>query len=286
MRKLIFVYSFQAIASFGALEAIEFNEIREKDNISSLRSSSFQEEMKPEDFKVAYDAEGKMSIQLETSRLLIRTCGPQDFPLLEKLWTDPQVAQTLFSDGQVPPQTQIQNALGYWDRLQAKKSFLTGFLVFEKGTEKLAGYVAVSPMYQDQSKHVHIEYALHSHTWKKGYGSEIVNSVIHSYLETDKVSTQLKSNDFYKVKTWVDPNNVASTKILEKTGFTVVQDSTPEAELEHHLKLEYTLKMPLTPSEKIVPLTPSEKVIPLTSSEKMWKMVYTTVFNLLPSFHL
>jgi RimJ/RimL family protein N-acetyltransferase len=83
------------------------------------------------------------------------------------------------------------------------------FKVFEASTNNYMGLCAIIP--NDDFTEVEIEYMLLPNYWGSGYGSEIVEVLLH------------KSNNIKSIKqvvAYVDPNNIASKKILLKRGFS------------------------------------------------------------------
>lgn len=82
------------------------------------------------------------------------------------------------------------------------------FKVFEKNTSTFMGSGAL--IVNNDFTEAEIEYMLLPEYWGKGYGSEIVNELLNKAKETKSI---------HQVTAIIDPNNIASRKILLHNGF-------------------------------------------------------------------
>lgn len=83
-----------------------------------------------------------------------------------------------------------------------------GFKVFEKDTNTFMGSSAL--IINNDFTEAEIEYMLLPDYWGKGYGSEIVRELLKKAEETTSIQ---------QVTAIIDPNNIASKKILLNNGF-------------------------------------------------------------------
>ncbi|WP_454053121.1 GNAT family N-acetyltransferase [Clostridium sp. Marseille-Q7071] len=83
-----------------------------------------------------------------------------------------------------------------------------GFKVFEKSTNTFIGLGSL--LISDDFTEVEVEYLLLPEYWGKGYGSEIVDNLLNKAKETKSIQ---------RATAIIDPNNIASKKILLKNGF-------------------------------------------------------------------
>ena len=92
---------------------------------------------------------------------------------------------------------------------KAKEQKLNGyefrFGIIEKSSETLIGTI----MYQPIKNKAIIGYSIDEKFWNKGYASEVVKIILN----------ELKTKKFIIIEAWVNKQNVASSKVLEKNGF-------------------------------------------------------------------
>lgn len=84
-----------------------------------------------------------------------------------------------------------------------------GFKVFERSTNTFIGLGAL--LVNDNFAEVEVEYSLLPEYWGKGYGSEITENLLNKAEEIKGMQ---------QATAIIDPNNIASKKILLKNGFT------------------------------------------------------------------
>lgn len=84
-----------------------------------------------------------------------------------------------------------------------------GFKVFENSTNTFIGLGAL--LVNDNFTEGEVEYSLLPEYWGKGYGSEIVKNLLKKVEEIKGMQ---------RATAIIDPNNIASKKILLKNGFT------------------------------------------------------------------
>ncbi|MDU1350394.1 GNAT family N-acetyltransferase [uncultured Clostridium sp.] len=84
-----------------------------------------------------------------------------------------------------------------------------GFKVFEESTNTFIGLGAL--LVNDNFTEVEVEYSLLPEYWGKGYGSEIAENLLKKVEETKGMQ---------RATAIIDPNNIASKKIVLKNGFT------------------------------------------------------------------
>ncbi|WP_291582250.1 GNAT family N-acetyltransferase [Clostridium sp. UBA6640] len=90
-----------------------------------------------------------------------------------------------------------------------KEESFGGFKVFENSTNTFIGLGAL--LVNENFTEVEVEYSLLPECWGKGYGSEIVEKLLNKAKETKGIQ---------RATAIIDPNNIASKKILLKNGFT------------------------------------------------------------------
>lgn len=121
----------------------------------------------------------------------------------------------------------LEEAIKYYTRLLDNNKICEdfgAFKVFQKGTKAYMGMGAIVP--SEDFTEAEVEYLLLPEFWGKGYGTEIVGCLL------DKTGS---NEALQQVVATIDPQNIASKKILLKHGFKSQKlykvDDDTEAEL-------------------------------------------------------
>lgn len=149
-----------------------------------------------------------MIIFLETKRLILKLHELADFDNLLALRSDPDVMKYI-GDGFTHKEEQVKRFLNITISYQEKHGI--GFCsVFEKESGNFIGQAGLFHLgYSDEQPEIEIAYRLHKAYWGKGYATELAKALIRwgfDHLSVDKLIAA------------VDPNNVASQKVLKKAG--------------------------------------------------------------------
>jgi [ribosomal protein S5]-alanine N-acetyltransferase len=141
----------------------------------------------------------------ETDRLILRPLREADFPDYFEYAQDPAVA----SSGMWIPYETEEDARAEFTRLLSfyPRGFM-GWALELKDDGKMIGRCQLDDYNPDDAR-ADISYALHQRYWQRGYTSEAVERIMRYGFE------DLKLN---RISATVFPDNVGSTRILEKQG--------------------------------------------------------------------
>lgn len=150
-----------------------------------------------------------MNIFLETERLILRLPTRSDLENLLALRSDPDVMKYI-GDGSTHTQAQVERFLNIAIPYQEKYGF--GFCcVFEKETDAFVGQAGLFHKgFDDEQPDIELAYRLHKKYWGRGYATELAKALIHWAFENLK---------FEKIVAAAEPENIASQKVLLKSGF-------------------------------------------------------------------
>ncbi|KTC84239.1 MULTISPECIES: GNAT family N-acetyltransferase [Legionella] len=148
----------------------------------------------------------KMSLLIETKRLLIKIPILDDLDNWNSLHSDPEVMRFM---GGSKTRTTVQEWLES-DILHYKKHGFCMGSVFDKNNKKFMGRAGLVYLdHDDTQPDIEIGYVLHKEQWNKGYGLELVLALIGWGF------SQLNVNRLVAV---TRPENKRSQKILEKAN--------------------------------------------------------------------
>jgi len=148
-----------------------------------------------------------MNIQIETERLILNNYSVNDLANVHKLKSDPmvwkfstKVDSTKLEDAKI----YLESVLKNYD--ENKCDFQGLFL---RDTMKFIGEAGILSFNKECNRCV-LGYNLLSEFWGNGYATEITKALVKHYFEVENVE---------RVEALVGCGNVASRKVLEKSGF-------------------------------------------------------------------
>lgn len=152
-----------------------------------------------------------MKTIIETKRLLIREINSDDIDCFLDIYTDSENLRFI-------PISDLN-----WSRKKLKEKYdktnqdyKNGFGIYAaqiKNNSKIIGEVGLFNSFQDLN-HLELGYILDKNFWRKGYGTEICNSLIHYDFNTLNLS---------KITARMFKQNVASIGLSEKCGMKLIQ---------------------------------------------------------------
>lgn len=147
-------------------------------------------------------------VHIRTQRLQMRPLVPTDAEQLYRIYSDSEFMRYWSS----APWTSIEQATSLIERdrreLAAGEHLRLGILLNED--ESLIGTCSLFN-FNVQSSRAEIGYGIASNHWRRGYMQEAVSALIRFAF------TELGLN---RIEADIDPRNIASTRSLEKLGFT------------------------------------------------------------------
>jgi RimJ/RimL family protein N-acetyltransferase len=153
-----------------------------------------------------------MRVFLETKRLMLKTPELSDIDNLVALRSDHEVMKHT-GEGSAQTEEQVREYLNFAISYQ-KKHGMGFYLVFEKGNGEFIGEAGLFHLlFDDTQPEIEIGYHLHKKFWRKGYATELAKALIQWGFQNLSVN---------KLVAGMYPENVASQKVLKKSGFDCV----------------------------------------------------------------
>lgn len=148
---------------------------------------------------------------LETKRTIIKLASISDFDNILALRSDPQVQQ--YTTQPVATKKDIQRFLDFAIPYQNKHGHGMAS-VFEKSTGNFIGQAGIFHVgYYDKQPEIEIGYRFHVKYWGKGFATEITKALVTWGFKNLNINT---------IVSFVEPDNIASKRVLEKSGFKYI----------------------------------------------------------------
>ena len=148
-------------------------------------------------------------MNIESKRLIIRPAIFDDFPVLLYYYNKEKNMQFIQSGKHDWSQNEV---LKKWDDLN-KGNNIGLRIIIEKETGAIIGECGFLQLKKNDPSHIEIGYMLDESYWQNGYGSEIVEALIN-YGKNEM--------NLPKLKAGVNAQNIYSIRILEKHGFSEI----------------------------------------------------------------
>jgi len=143
---------------------------------------------------------------IDTPRLRLRPCTPDDTPALHALWTDPDVRRHLWDDDVIST-ARAAATVAAGVASFAERGFGLWVVVPRDG-DRLVGFCGLRAV---AGGDVELVYGIAPDRWRRGLATEAVRAVLGHALKTlglDRVAGE------------TDPPNAASLRVMEKAGMT------------------------------------------------------------------
>lgn len=151
----------------------------------------------------------------QAERLYIRKLTYDDLHDLHKLQSNPNVMKYIINR----PKTMKENEKELNKIIQHYSETNNEFLVLAVCSKETHEFIGTCAVIKNENNEFEVGYRILEELWGNGYGSEILNLII-SY------SSELRRLDYIVAS--VDAENIHSIKILEKCGFTLVNETVDE----------------------------------------------------------
>ncbi len=153
---------------------------------------------------------GEPMVIIETPRLLLRTWTIDDAPAALAIWGDPVVMKYIDSGQTLPDLDAVRQAVA-----RAIESYehrgLCLWPVIEKASGRLIGCCGFHAF--EGGPALELAFHLARSDWAKGYATEAARACVE-YAFHSLVATRIVAS--------AHPDNIASIRVLEKTGFLLV----------------------------------------------------------------
>lgn len=126
-----------------------------------------------------------------------------------------------YLDGRIFSRTETNKRVSSWcDRWHSEK--LSCWLI--RNSDEKIGFLSFREM---DSKSIEVAYAFICKEWNKGLASAVLNGGL-DWLDT------IGSSNYKFVVATCHPDNIASSRVLQKNGFIVTQKALPSERLRNH----------------------------------------------------
>jgi ribosomal-protein-alanine N-acetyltransferase len=158
----------------------------------------------------------KLQIKASTPRLYIRAFNAEEEHLYLALYADESVTQFVNERSAAERKKRFAEGLA---RCQ-DGSGLGRWAIFNQGDDDFIGACRLEPTIQN-AQHVELGYILHQRYWGKGIATELVQ-ILTDYAFSKTGTTEITA--------FTHPANLASQRVLEKSGFKRQDDIVKEGE--------------------------------------------------------
>ena len=162
-----------------------------------------------------------MELQLITERLALRPLSTNDVSLVIEMFTDARVMQ--YAGGTIPKKKIVGEMQMYTHR--GGNGCIGVWCMCDLATGERLGTIALTPLPVDKDDmdwgqlvedqlpvgEIEIGYFLKRSAWGNGYATEAVKRILRFAFEDSPLE---------KVVAVIEPENIGSRRILEKTGFS------------------------------------------------------------------
>jgi ribosomal-protein-alanine N-acetyltransferase len=146
--------------------------------------------------------------KLETDRLILRQMTLEDVPALFKIWSDPEVTKyiniTAFKE-----ESQAREMIELLNRLAEEKKAIRWAITL-KEDQKVIGSGGFNTWLKEEAFRGEIGYDLDRGYWGRGIMTEVLHALISFGFGPMKLN---------RIEAMVEPENIASIKLLKKNGF-------------------------------------------------------------------
>ncbi|MBV8801388.1 MAG: GNAT family N-acetyltransferase [Gammaproteobacteria bacterium] len=151
-----------------------------------------------------------MKIALETERLILKFLDASDLDNLIALRSDPDVMKYL-DDGSIHTEEKVKDFLLNLAIPYQEKHGTGFFAVFEKESGHFIGQAGLFHLgFYDKQPDIELAYRLYKQYWGKGYATELAKALLDwGFLHLD----------ISKIVAGAEPENIASQRVLMKSGF-------------------------------------------------------------------
>lgn len=148
----------------------------------------------------------------QTPRLIARTLLDSDFPHIYRMQSDPDTMRYIRSP--VTDEQPVRERIAMWEAYRAKCPGLGVFALENKSDSAFVGYVTARHVDFDPSTgEYEVGYAFAREWWGQGLASEIVPPLSRYLFEISGAE---------HLVAFTDPENIASQRVLLKSGFREV----------------------------------------------------------------
>ncbi len=151
--------------------------------------------------------EHKGTVNLETTRLLLRQFHKEDASLAYKNWTSDSAVTEFLRWSTHPNNSVTESVVNSWIEEYQNLNFYQWAIILKEINEPI-GTISVVDM-NERTDTVHIGYCVGSKWWHKGYTSEAFSAIIPFLFDVVKVK---------RIESQHDPDNPNSGEVMKKCG--------------------------------------------------------------------
>lgn len=185
-----------------------------------------------------------LNVTIESARLAIASVVRSDArEYHEHLFSDDQVMQK-FSTGKAHDRSYVEARLDLWCKRWESGDPLSALVIRAK-TGEFIGHIALS--HGHLPGHAALAYALRSDMWGQGFGGEAVQAVVKGLTPLLRAyGFSVDGRPVSILSAIIQPDNLASSKILEGTGMQVIARGENIGALQEYFQGSIPLPDPST----------------------------------------
>ena len=145
--------------------------------------------------------------KFQTRRLLLRPLCDDDAPGMYSIYSDPRTMK-YWSSSEIRELEEAARMVSEDLQLQQDGSAAFWSIVLP-GTGRVIGKFTLFHI-DRQNRRAEIGYVLHRQFWRKGYGTEVLHTMLAKSFDEFRL---------HRLEADIDPDNVASISLLKKAGF-------------------------------------------------------------------
>ena len=162
------------------------------------------------------EKEQRLHIIIESKQLIISSLELSDKQNCFDIFGDPLVMEK-YADGLPYTEEKKQDRFNMWTNRWQNHDPFSAYKVIEKKSGEFIGIIGIGQESRGESE---LFYALKTSHWGKGYGKEMVQSMLHSLVPQLMIrGYKCMSAHLKMIEADVDQKNEASLKILRRIGF-------------------------------------------------------------------
>lgn len=173
--------------------------------------------------KIHYDDQHQqLYVEITTKRLYARSVQDSDRSHFEQLFGDPAVNGPLSYDTISPRDTEgiLKDR---WINKWKRHIPFSGFAVFDKKTRTFMGFMRIERT-SNVPGQLEIAYALKTDYWGKGYGTEMIQALVHRYIPyLINMGITVRGTPITEIVANCRADNIGSQRVLEKNQFTFTE---------------------------------------------------------------
>lgn len=172
-----------------------------------------------------------LKVTINTERLMMESTHPAHLGYYKKLFMDPENMFKVM-DGNPWNENKIASRHEQWVANWNNANPFSSLTILKKDSDKFIGHVVLEET--DKPGIAELAYALDKKFWGKGYGKEVVPSIVQEYApELVRRDYKLAGKKFERIEATARPDNPASINLLKAAGLEKFSEKPKWGQLRH-----------------------------------------------------